>query len=425
MERMKNGTAAGELSCLTGVRGIMNLIVMLHHFSVTFFSACFYGVEEWSHCDGMDITLGKSPLAFLVNGNSAVIEFFILSGIGIYLMSCAGESRFHRFLTLRYFKLVTLTVVSAFFVMAMWKLDAVVFLDVWEKLKTPWFDGWASEPATSFGRHLLNRPLDSMVDYSAALWPMRYFFFGTFFCAAVIWLGNRSRRPALFIALAAVLTIHIGEPYYCACVAGVALAYAYKKNRLPKLTWWSGGLCLLAGLYLFGYPTMISADTSPWYVLLYAPGMTVYYHILGASLLCLAAIAFKPAEKFFQMRAVQWMGKHSAAAYVIHYTIVISLSPLVFEKTFETCGYVPAAFCAIGAGLAAIYLIAFGLQPLLDWLYRLYQAAYTRAFSIEDQPNAGRGKEDIQRSCDSDERIEEAEHHRAGLLQRREPPANV
>lgn len=75
---------------IEGIRGTATIMVYLSHFAVMFYPAFYWGGRGRSHCNGMDILIGQTPLSFILNGNSGVMLFLMLNGFCTYLVCCQG-----------------------------------------------------------------------------------------------------------------------------------------------------------------------------------------------------------------------------------------------------------------------------------------------------------------------------------------------
>lgn len=82
-----------RIKSLEGVRGMAAIMVYFSHFAVMFYPAFYWSDKNISHCGGVDLLIGQTPFSFLLNGNSGVMIFLILTGIGTYMMRGGGRKK--------------------------------------------------------------------------------------------------------------------------------------------------------------------------------------------------------------------------------------------------------------------------------------------------------------------------------------------
>jgi len=68
---------------LDGFKGILCVLIFVHHFLLLFFPAIHYGQAAPTHLNGLDTYLSQSPVSFVFNGNYMVSLFCVISAVVI------------------------------------------------------------------------------------------------------------------------------------------------------------------------------------------------------------------------------------------------------------------------------------------------------------------------------------------------------
>lgn len=78
-EKSTKGTQGRQIDCLTGLKGICAIIVVLLHFVTGFFPTMYNGDISLQHL-GIEAIISNSPLFVLINGQFVVYIFWAISG---------------------------------------------------------------------------------------------------------------------------------------------------------------------------------------------------------------------------------------------------------------------------------------------------------------------------------------------------------
>ena len=368
-----------RIKSIEGCRGLAALMVMLAHFIVMFFPAIFWGPDYTHWKQGTDYLLAQ--ILPIPAGDSAVTLFFVITGFGTYIAIDEARIDIRKYILLRYFKLLLLTLLGALPVVVLLKSGLVFVPDIANNIHTPWFNGW---PPTgiSLVQIILHNPLDMFVVYNNVLWTMPYFFYGTIISFILTSIYSRSLWANINVSLAAILILgNIAQYYYMACVMGVLLAFCYKyrpdKLQLSSL---SKIIIFILTLYLCSYPTgivgregiFLQHDFKQAYII---------YHTLGAALLAMLALVPNGIIKqVMESRLFQWLGRYSMGIYLIHYSILISLIAFLFSYLPEDLSYphktlmllIIYLICSLAAGVP--------VQAAGNYCFRLLDKIYKNIF---------------------------------------------
>lgn len=137
-----------RLNSLEGIRGFASMMVILSHLAVMFYPAYYWDAAvtggDLSHCNGIDVFIGSTPLN-IVNGHTWLMMFFILTGFGTFMVFQRGKESVHKYMILRYFKLLAICVLGTVGIVVLANIGLLYFNEVVEVSKTPWFTGFSIE----------------------------------------------------------------------------------------------------------------------------------------------------------------------------------------------------------------------------------------------------------------------------------------
>jgi peptidoglycan/LPS O-acetylase OafA/YrhL len=374
-----------RIKSIEGLRGLATIMVMFSHIGVMFYPA-FYWLDTsrggyQNHLGNWDVWIGESPLGFILNGNTGVVLFLMITGFGSYQVFCKGERAVEKYVILRYFKLLILEIVGTIGIVVMQYIGCIFYSDAAEISDTPWLGEFNLEDY-NYWKMLLENPMDSLSIYNGVLWTMKYIFIGSLMSVLISFvIGNMQRKWVVYL-IAILILINMQQPYYICCVIGVAVAAEGRNlDDSVKLTALYEFLALVIGIYLAACPSGVKPDLF-WYKWLpYFDYAGVYYHIVGSTLILIVTVYGRAWKHLMEGRILQFLGKYSASIYIVHLCVIISLSSYVLVKL--SGGGVNYGTAAMTASLVTIFtsvLIAVFVNPLLQKLYKLLGSGYDRVF---------------------------------------------
>lgn len=366
-----------RVECLEGVRGIASIMVLLNHLCVMFYPAYYWNIEM-NHCYGLDYYLGHTPFAFILNGNSGVILFLIITGFGSYTVCQKGIDSIKKYVTLRYFKLLIISVIASFIVWFLANNNFTYYQDIIEITKTPWFNGF--EPLlTSYISLLKNDPLSSLSNYNEnILWTMKYFFIGSFLSLFLSIIGQNSSKRYYIYILSILVLINMQQLYYVACVVGVILADYYSTNSQYNCSSSAGIIILLLGVYLCAYPT--GAEPSLWCYSFLPFKYMLYYHLIGAGCIIFSALFYEKLTNLLSTKVFQFLGKYSLSIYIVHYGILISFSAYLFMKLQVAVGYNVNCLITFISTIVLVLFLSLLIEKIIKFLYKHLDNVYNKFF---------------------------------------------
>ena len=365
-----------RLDCLEGVRGLASILVLFNHLGVMFYPAYYWGAER-THLSNFDYYFGQTPLAFILNGNSGIFLLLIITGFGGYQICNREMDYIRKFVILRYFKLLILSILSTLIVLFCAAFGFIFFKDIIEKLNTPWFgeyDPWN----TSYISLLMSDPLSSLKNYNPVLWTMKMFFLASLIAVLFSVIIKDSKKKWLLYAIAVIILINMNLPYYIACIAGVLLADYYDAFADKKINTAQGIILFAIGIYLCGYPTGIK--TGFWFYQFLPFEYTSYYHLIGGVSILFSVLFTEQISKIFCLGIFQFLGKYSMSVYAVHYCILISFSAYLFMKLDDITTYNVNCLVTCLCTIIMVFALAYFFEKIIKLLYRYLNCVYDRLF---------------------------------------------
>lgn len=337
-----------KLEYIDGLKGIGALMVYLCHFVFAFYYAAYSLLPEQAHTvSAIEVTLGKTPLNLLYNGNAAVCLFLVFSGFVLCLsyFRTHDRSRLAAGAKKRYFRLMPVILAVNILIFLLMSLGLYRNGEVAVLTKSQaWFAGF-----NQFEPDFLKMLYESLIgcflrgsnDYNGVLWTIPYLFWG----ALVVYLAAflAGENPLRYIAYAVMLLVSLKTDIY---FAGIFLGFVLcdffcTQEKLVKLyRRWKvvPVLVFLLGFYLLSYPSIGTDMTGTIYGIL-PPAYTVVYHMAGAFLLTAGVLGCQGLQNFFAARPFVYLGRISYSLYLLHFPVIATFSCWFFLGFQERLGY--------------------------------------------------------------------------------------
>lgn len=377
-----------RIKYLDGLRGILAIVVFIHHFLYAFYPYLVFGGDPVTFKTGswtLARALALTPLNLFVNPGTAINFFFLLSG---YVQSV------HYFREPQLYT-VQRSLVKRYFRLALPTLSVVLLLFAFHRLG--WIDRkhFPPNPLTwQWIQSMLpdDRGLLSVIRYGLldcfhsknqsyqVLWTMPVELYNSWLVLVVLMVTHRVRNKLpLFIGWF-VIQFVVLEGYYAMSFT-LGLICAYLQVQEPRfLQGLSRPLvkysCLLLGVYFASFPFTGYENSSQQSV--YAPIAFfdrvphVISYAFGNLLLFCYLLQARAAQAFLSQRVFLFFGNVSFMFYLLHFLVLFSFSPWLFFRLF-------AVFHDGAANYLLTFFCSFCVVTVLSWaFYRLVDLPVVR-----------------------------------------------
>jgi peptidoglycan/LPS O-acetylase OafA/YrhL len=252
-----------RIKWLDGLKGLACLLVFVHHFLLSFFSAAYFGVESHTRLHGYDTYLASAPIGVFANGNFQVCVFLLIAAFlpAKRIMECRKEDLQDvagRMLLKRYPRLM----IPVFSVCAM----NYVILFLVNRLGLNYMGTELSYHGYSYFLHsLYDLFLVPDTGLLGPLWSISYIFLGSVTAIALAIPAKKERWYLPLVYLVIVRALVRQSIQFMPCVLGVMLADLIVNERV-RIPWTKrrgilASVALIAGgLFLGGYPSYVKPE---------------------------------------------------------------------------------------------------------------------------------------------------------------------
>lgn len=352
---------------------------MLVHFAVMFYPAVYWGPEYTHWQNGLDYLLWQ--IVPFPSGHSGVMLFLLITGFGTYIAVDGNKIDIRKYLLLRYFKLLLLTLLGVLPIIVLLQGNMIFVPYILSSIHTPWFGSWAPGEI-SFWQALLHNPLSSLAAYNGVLWTMPYFFWGTILSFIMARCFSKNFRENLYFSMGVFLLLaNIAQYYYMVCVTGTFLAYCYKYHPAKFQVSATKRIIIFAFTwYLCSYPAGIVGREG---IFLHHGFQQAYiiYHTAGATLLAaLALMQHSLLQQAMESKIFQWLGRYSMGIYLIHYPLLISLTAYLYRQLPEVLPYHMRTLLLLAAYIICVLAAGVPVQAAGNYLFRMMDRLYKYIF---------------------------------------------
>jgi len=340
---------------LDGFKGILCLLIFVHHFLLLFFPAIHYGEAAPSYLKGFDTYLSQSPLSVIFNGNFMVALFCIISAIVISrsIMDTENREKLAGAVVKRYFRLMMPVLGVGFITFLFSNLGMFTNVSVGEAVNSPW--------AIQYYRDAI-----SFKDFMSSAF-IRTWFYGDNTLSTAYWMLSELFVGSLVCMLLSVIPWKYPK---ASCVFYIILAYVYVDRADLMLAfilgtfigwisiYWQklfnpylGACALVLGILLGGYPSGVVPENFYRYIDFMS---YVDWHILGAAATVFGLFCCKFIQKILCSRIFIWLGKISYSVYLIHILILFSFTTSLYRLLSLYMGYHMAVAISFVASTAVL-----------------------------------------------------------------------
>jgi len=363
---------------LDGLRGLLALVVFVHHFLHTFYPELMLGGTQQQFLQpGFSIwkIIALTPVNMLFNPSMAINFFFLLSGFvqSYHYLKTPDIHQLQMSMVKRYFRLALPTAAVVLLVFAFIKLG---FIHKELIPRNPVSQDWVKSQLTgnmSFWQALKYGFIDcfeSSRGYYPVLWTMPVELFNSWMVLILLMVTHKMpRKNYLFVFWILVQIFVIDSSHSISFTIGLLLCSLHLNSQQfgRFFSHWPVKLaCLLLGLYLASYPFIEyqGAIKQSMYRFISFFNQDVYNFIIGNSFLFCLVLHSRRIKTISSKKLLQFFGEISFMFYLTHFLILFSFSPKLLAMLKPSFSYEGA--------VTITFVLTFILITLLSWLmYRL------------------------------------------------------
>lgn len=355
-----------KLKFLDGLRGIASLSVVFSHFVVAFYPALYTSnVNEVHTLNQIELVISKSPFAFFYNGNFSVCIFFVLSA---YVLSykffkyqdtnLITDSAFRR-----YIRLEIPILAAILFSWMLLNLELYFNNPVSLITLSNWWLGNIYQFKPNFLLAIKQALWDcffnsNSINYNPALWTMNYEFLGSFLVFSFLAIFGKSvKRYIVYLILILIFV----KTYYLAFLLGLIISDIYNSNygiffrqylyNKKLLNWGLIIVGAIMGSYFDDNRSTLFSIMNLAILKEQGVDQFAFYHIIGAALFIIGILNYPYLQEKLETKVCQFLGRISFSMYLIHISIICSLTSYIF---------------LIGNSLNLSYRVAFSISFILS-----------------------------------------------------------
>lgn len=367
-----------RLLFLDGLRGILALIVFLHHFFYAFFPEIIFGGDLQSYVQSGPLSAYKiwalTPLNILFNPGTAIHFFFLISGYvqSHHYFSSNDFTFLQRSFIKRYFRLAipTLFVLLLVFVFHQFNWFTLSLIPN-NTLSGNWVRGLCPNNQKLF-EVIFSGIYGSFMgktQYYPILWTMPAELQNSFMVLILLMITHGSKHKSRLFVFWLVVQLVVFNGYYSAAfTCGLILA----KYRIQSPTFvqffskkqvqWC---CALIGLYFGSYPYTgyeQSTSHSIYYPISFFDKIPhLISFLIGSVFLLLFFLHSNKMQSIFAKKQLVWFGKLSFMFYLLHFLMLLSFTPWLYHLF--------AASLSRGIALSLSLIFSFILTTLLSYIF--------------------------------------------------------
>lgn len=373
---------------LDGLRGLLAVIVFVHHFLYAFYPWLVFGGDvdtyrsgEWTAARLFALT----PLNIVFNPGTAINFFFLLSGYvqTVHYFEKPELYAVQRSILKRYFRLALPTLGVVLLVFAFHRLN---WIDrkhfppnplTWDWIKSMLPDNLSFWETLRYG---LLDCFNSKTQSYQVLWTMPVELYNSWLVLIVLMVTHRVRNKLPLYLVWFLVQFILLEGYYAmSFTLGLILAHLHTQpSRFtsliskPILKY----ICLIVGLYFASFPFTGYENSSR--VSIYAPISFfdrvphVISYAFGNFLLFCFLLHAPKLQNILSRKVFLFFGDISFMFYLIHFLILFSFSPWLFFHLFPS-------FHNTAGNYLLTFFCSFALITLSSWLlFKLFDLPVIR-----------------------------------------------
>lgn len=329
-----------------GLRGILALIVVIHHFILLFYPKLYIGSFDLSdyktHPYSLNLLIANTPLNIFMNGGFAVCMFFTLSGFVLSLnyLNKKEIKVLQESIAKRYIRLVIPILATCLLIYILHA--AGIFKNV-HYPRTP--------ENFTFGKDLFlndlsffetlkmslfNVPINGDNTYLPILWTMEVEFLGALLLFSFLFFIHHLQHKLIFYLLLFTALLLMNKNYILLFFIGSLVAQNEEilkkavKNKLLKL------ILLLLALFFCGIPNIpnnAKEYTMYGFTTCFSNYIYLKFHIVSCFLFFVLLVGSEWPKKILSAKPLLFLGKISFAVYLIHLPLLFIFGTYFLNET--------------------------------------------------------------------------------------------
>ena len=370
-----------KLHYLEGLRGIMAMNVILCHFICVYYPIMYFQNYSQENNSYLNI-FTNTPLSVLVNGNVAVVFFFVLTGF-LVGMSCFQKDisikKIGNKVVNRYLRLLCVIFFATIFTFSLMKLGLMFHLQIDDSnVNLSFLEEYCNFSPTIVNLivNIFYKPFISGSDFIGPFWTIKYEFFGYIFIFIISVLLKKIKWRRVFYIIV-VLLFMFYDFNYAPFVLGLIVA-DLQFNNTPTLfnkyydaildKKWFILSCFIIGIYFACIPLY----NSRFYPIISRyTFVSTFVRGAGIALIILVLNHSKKLIKILELKPLVFLGKISFETYALHWPVMLSLGSSLFILIRSKSSYNVATLLSFIITVIVIYIASILLNILVNQTNKL------------------------------------------------------
>jgi len=368
---------------LDGLRGLLAIVVFIHHFLYTFCPTVIFGggYEEFlSNQWSIERMFALTPLNLIFNPGFAINFFFLLSGYvqTVHYFRKPDLYFVQRSFIKRYFRLALPTLAVTLIVFAFHRLQ-FIHKDHFppNALTYDWIQSMMPDSLNFFQTvwYGLVECFSSKTQNYQVLWTMPVELYNSWMVLILLMVTHHLKNKlSLFVFWLFIQLFFLQSYYGMSFTLGLLLAY-FNTNTPSFGRFFSGKfiklICLLIGIYFASYPFIGYQNSARQSIYNPISFFDAYPHVIsyvfGNLLLFCVVLHSKTIQITLSKRVLKFFGDISFMFYLVHFLLLFSFSPWLFFTLFPLMHNSFANYLITGIStFVLITFVSFLLYKLVD-----------------------------------------------------------
>lgn len=326
-----------KLNFISGFKGTLCILVLLHHFSLLFYPDFVNGVNENTNIIIKSIV--NSPFNILgYGGQLAVSFFFIISAFLITYIHYSSKSNpnYSRKIISRFLNLTFIIIVSVIFSFSLAKTFKILgLLDKSYLVHNSYYKNLDFDYLVMIKDAIYNTIRSNSSTFNPPLWTMKTELFGSYLVYCFLnFFSNNEKRKYLYIMM---ILLFINS-LYIYFVIGIILGDLFvNKKEIYNISLIKKICMLILSIYFCGHTYLNSGTTVYKYLntILSSIGDSVHISsIIGSTLFFILLLSSKKIKYVFSIKPILKISNHSTSVYIFHWVLLYTITLFSVSKIF-------------------------------------------------------------------------------------------